>query len=275
MVNGIVPLISLSDFLLFAYRNTRDFCVLNLYFAILLNSLISSSNFLVATLGFSMYRIMSSINGESFTSLPIRIPFISFSSLIAVARPSKTLLNNSVKNGCLCHVPNLRGNVSSFSALSMFAVGLSCSVLCLVTQSRASLYNPRDCSPPGSSVHGDSPGKNSGVGCHAFLQRIFLTQGKKPRSPTLQADNLPLSHQGSPRILEWIAYTFSRESSQLRTRTRIFCIAGRFFTNRAKGKHMGLPYMAFIMLRYVLLMPIFPSLSFLKNWYLFIWLCWV
>jgi len=121
----------------------------------------------------------------------------------------------------------------------MFAVGLSRSVLCLVTQSCASLYNPKDCSPPGSSVHGDSPGKNSGVGCHAFLHRIFLTQGKKPRSPTLQADNLPLSHQGRPRILEWIAYTFSRESSKLRTRTRIFCIAGRFFTNRATREAHG------------------------------------
>ena len=34
-----------------------------------------------------------------------------------------------------------------------------------------------DCSPPGSSVHGDSRGKNTGVGCHALLQGIFLTQG--------------------------------------------------------------------------------------------------
>ena len=37
-----------------------------------------------------------------------------------------------------------------------------------------------DCSPPGSSVHGDSPGKNTGVGCHALLQGIFLTQGLNP-----------------------------------------------------------------------------------------------
>ena len=34
-----------------------------------------------------------------------------------------------------------------------------------------------DCSPPGSSVHGDSPGKNTGVGCHFLLQEIFSTQG--------------------------------------------------------------------------------------------------
>ena len=36
---------------------------------------------------------------------------------------------------------------------------------------------PKDCSPPGFSVHGDSPGKNTGVGCHALLQGIFLTPG--------------------------------------------------------------------------------------------------
>jgi len=40
----------------------------------------------------------------------------------------------------------------------------------LVAQLCLSLCDPMDCSPPGSSVHGDSPGKNTGVGCHAFLQ---------------------------------------------------------------------------------------------------------
>ena len=37
-----------------------------------------------------------------------------------------------------------------------------------------------DCDLPGSSVHGDFPGKNTGVGCHALLQGIFLTQGSNP-----------------------------------------------------------------------------------------------
>ena len=46
-------------------------------------------------------------------------------------------------------------------------------VLCLVAQSCLTLCDPMDCSPPGSSVHGDSPGKNTGVGCHALLQGIF------------------------------------------------------------------------------------------------------
>ena len=41
------------------------------------------------------------------------------------------------------------------------------------------LCNPMDCTPPGSSVHGDSPGMNTGVGCHALPQGIFLTQESK------------------------------------------------------------------------------------------------
>ena len=48
-----------------------------------------------------------------------------------------------------------------------------------------------DCSPPGSSVHGDSASKNTGVGCHALFQGIFPTQGSNPGLPHCrQADSL-------------------------------------------------------------------------------------
>ena len=64
------------------------------------------------------------------------------------------------------------------------ATKILCCVLCLVTQLCPTLCDPMDCSPLGSSVHGDSPSENTGVGCQARLWCIFLTQGS----------NLPLLH---------------------------------------------------------------------------------
>ena len=110
----------------------------------------------------------------------------------------------------------------------MFSANIYCryhiyvGVLWLVTHSCPTLCHPMDCSPPGSSVHGDSPGKNSGVGCHALLQGIFPTQGLNPGLPHCRQILYHLSHQGSPRILEWVAYPFSRGSSQPRNWTGIY-----------------------------------------------------
>ena len=69
--------------------------------------------------------------------------------------------------------------------------------LCLVVQLCPTLCNPMDCSPPGSSVHGDSPGKNTGAGCHALLQGIFPTQGQNPGLLLCRQILYRLSHQGS------------------------------------------------------------------------------
>ena len=55
-----------------------------------------------------------------------------------------------------------------------------CCVLCLVAQWCLTLCNPMDRSLPGSSVHGGSPGKNTGVGCHGLLQGVFPSQELNP-----------------------------------------------------------------------------------------------
>ena len=66
--------------------------------------------------------------------------------------------------------------------------GLSCPTLC----------NPMDCSPPDSSVSGDSPGKNTGVGCHALLQRLFPTHGLNPGLPDCEWILYCLESSGKP-----------------------------------------------------------------------------
>ena len=67
----------------------------------------------------------------------------------------------------------------------------------MVVQSCPTLCKPMDCGPPGSSVHGDSPGRNTGVGCCALLQEIFPTQGPNPGHLHCRQILYHLSHQGS------------------------------------------------------------------------------
>ena len=74
------------------------------------------------------------------------------------------------------------------------------------------LCDSRDHSLPGSSVHGDSPSKNTGVGCHAPLQRIPPTQGSNPGLPHCRQILYPVSHKRSTGILESVAHPFSRGS---------------------------------------------------------------
>ena len=82
---------------------------------------------------------------------------------------------------------------------------MSCAVLCLVAQLCPTLCNPTGYSLPGSSVHGDSPGENTGVGCHALLQGVFPPQGSNPGLPHCrQIDALPSEPPGKPAITAYI-----------------------------------------------------------------------
>ena len=115
---------------------------------------------------------------------------------------------------------------------------MCCAVLC--TQSCLTLCNPMHCSPPGSSVQGDSPGKNTEMGCHTLLQGIFPTQGWNPGLSHCRQILYHLSHQGSPRILEWVGYPFSRGSSQPRNWTEVSCIVGGIFTSWAPREALNI-----------------------------------
>ena len=82
----------------------------------------------------------------------------------------------------------------------------------------------------------NSPGWNTGVGSLSLLQGIFPTQVSNPGLLHGRQILYQLSHKGSPRILECVAYPFSRESSWPRNWTGVSCIAGGFFTNWAIRK---------------------------------------
>ena len=79
----------------------------------------------------------------------------------------------------------------------------------------------------------NSLGQNTGVGSLSLLQGIFPTQGSNQGLLHCRQILYQMSHKGSPRILEWVAYPFSRGSSWPRNWTRVSCTAGVFFTNWA------------------------------------------
>ena len=89
--------------------------------------------------------------------------------------------------------------------------------------------------PHGLYSSWNSPGHNTGVDSLSLLQGIFPTQGSNPDFPHCRQLLYQLSHKGSTRILEWVAYTFSNGSSWPRNRTGVSWIAGGFFTTEPSG----------------------------------------
>ena len=89
-------------------------------------------------------------------------------------------------------------------------------MLYLIAQSCLILCDLMDCSLPGSSVCGDSPGKNTGVGFHALLQGIFPTQGLNPGLHCWRI-LYHLSHQGMGFMFDWFS-----DSKKCHQRGRFF-----------------------------------------------------
>ena len=86
---------------------------------------------------------------------------------------------------CICNeyiAERVRGTEHA-KMLAFKHLSIHCCCCCLVAKLCPTLCDPRDCSPPGSSVHGilwDPPGKNTGVGSHSLLQGVFRIQGLNP-----------------------------------------------------------------------------------------------
>ena len=87
----------------------------------------------------------------------------------------------------------------------------------------------------------NSPGTNTGVGSLSCLQGIFPTQGSNPGLPHFLGILYCQSHMGSPRILEWVAYPYSRGSSWPRNQARVSCTAGKSFTSSAAREAPEIP----------------------------------
>ena len=122
-------------------------------------------------------------------------------------------------------------------------------VLSLVAQSCPTLCDPMDCSPPGSSVHGDSLSKDTGVGCHALFQGNFLTQGSNPGLLHCREILYCLSHQGSPDHQGGFSICFLMERDTI----FVFCDTNLYFPqyfimknfNREKLKELCVHYLDF------------------------------
>ena len=122
--------------------------------------------------------------------------------LLAVQGTVKSLLqHHSSKASILrCSVPYSTAFLTETVSIKSFLFRILAHAHS-VAQSCLTLCNPTDCSPLGFLCPWDSPGRNTGVGCHCLLQVIFPTQGSNPHFLPLlhwKVNSLPLSHLGSP-----------------------------------------------------------------------------
>ena len=106
-----------------------------------------------------------------------------------------------------------------------------CVCMCSVAQSCLTLHDAMDCNPPGSSVYGILQARILEWVAMPSSRGSSQQQGSKPGLLHCRWILYCLSHQGSPRTLDWVACPFCSGPSPPRNQTRISCIAGQFFTN--------------------------------------------
>ena len=107
---------------------------------------------------------------------------------------SVTPLETSHRRDLCTSLPSEQNSKSDTSSPQLCAAKVKVSVV----RTHPTLCGPVDCSPPGSSVHGNSPGRNTGVGCHVLLQGIFPTQSSNLGLPHCKQILYHLSHHRSP-----------------------------------------------------------------------------
>ena len=154
-----------------------------------------------------------------------------------VCSPSKIcLLAQSLSRVWLCTTPWSIHGILQARILEWIAIPFSRGSFQPRNQSRISCIAGKlfTSEPPGKPKHEVfQAGQNTGVGSLSLLQEMFPDQGLNPGLPHCRWILYQLSHQGSPRILEWEASPFSSRSSPPRNQTGISCIAGGFFTSWA------------------------------------------
>ena len=119
---------------------------------------------------------------------------------------------------------------------SLFSVSVSMVYLVVLYSLKKRKWKSLSCvwlCNPGLYSPWNSPHQNTGVGSLSLLQGIFPTQKLNPGLPHCRQILYKLSHQGSPRKLEWVAYPFSRGSFQPRNHTGVSWFVGGFFTSWA------------------------------------------
>ena len=139
----------------------------------------------------------------------------------------------SLQPQTFAEVKHLINMLLNYWVIGWLIVHNACDVFVLSHSDMSDILRPpTDCSPPGSSVHGDLPGRNTGVGCHVLLQGIFPTQGLNPGLPHFR---WILYHEppGKLKNTAWVVYPFSKLSSWSKDWPAVSCIAGRFPTSWA------------------------------------------